>query len=193
MLRTICFALFCLVAMGAMIAIKTAMAPAHLAGAVTHNHATIGNAFGPNTTAKSDRLPLPDIREPAETERNSSVAATTQVDMPSNGLGTGEKAIGETAHKTMETVLRKTEHRRWEDSNAALIAPSPRSRRATSTPEKTNTDTASRKTTSHVFQCRQDAFGSLLRSLDLSPHCGPQPTLTGNSTVPGYPTSQKDF
>jgi hypothetical protein len=142
------FALTCLAVLGAMVTIKVATTPALLAVAATHDQPAIGIVFGPNTAAKSDRLPIPDIRKPTEADPVPPVATTMPVEAPSSSLD-----------------------RRWQDSNAKLVADSPPRRHAKARPEKTNADNDHGKTTSNVFRCRQDAFGNLLRSLDLSPHC----------------------
>ena len=160
--------LFCLAVLGAMITIKVATTPAFLAGAASHQTA-IGIAFGPNTAAKSDRLPIPDIRKPTEADPVPPVATTMPVEAPSSSLETTNKAINETTRKTIDTTPTKIAHRRWQNSNAKLIADSPHRRDAKARPEKTNADSDHGKTTSNVFRCRQDAFGDMLRSLDLSP------------------------
>jgi hypothetical protein len=162
------FALFCLAVLGAMITIKVATTPVLLAVAETHDQTATGIAFGPNTAAKSDRLPIPDIRKPTEADPVPPVATTMPVGAPSSSL----EAINETTRKTIDTTPKKIAHRRWQNSNAKLIADSPPRRHAKARPEKTNADTDHGKTTSNVFRCRQDAFGNMLRSLDLSPHCG---------------------
>jgi hypothetical protein len=151
-----------------MITIKVATTPALLAVAATHQTA-IGIAFGPNTAAKSDRLPIPDIRKPTEADPVPPVATTMPVEAPSSSLETTNKAINETTRKTIDTTPTKIAHRRWQNSNAKLIADSPHRRDAKARPEKTNADSDHGKTTSNVFRCRQDAFGDMLRSLDLSP------------------------
>src|SRR5260370_28031695 len=156
---------------GAMSAMKFATTVAPLAVAATHDQTAIGIAFGPNTAAKSDRLPIPDIRKPTEADPVPAVATTTPVEAPSSSLEATNKAINETTRKTIDTTPKKIAHRRWQDSNAKLIADSPPRRHANVGPEKTNADNDHGKTTSNVFRCRQDAFGNLLRSLDLSPHC----------------------
>jgi hypothetical protein len=171
MRRTMWFALFCLAILGAMIAIKIATTPILLAVAATHDQAATGIAFESNTAAKSDRLPIPDIPKPTEADSFPPVATTMPVEAPSNSVETTNKAINETARKTIDTTLKKIEHRHWQNSNAKLIADSPPRRQAKARPEKTNVDNDQGKATSNVFRCRQDAFGSMLRSLDLSPRC----------------------
>jgi hypothetical protein len=169
MLRTIWFALTCLAALGAVIAIKTAPAP--VAVAVPHDQAATGLGFEPNRAAKSDRLPIPDSRELTETDLAPSVAMATPVEAPSTGPGTTETTIDETTRKTTDATPKKAERRRWQDSNAALIADSPPRRRAAARPGRTNAHTDDGKTTGNVFRCRQDAVGGLLTSLGLSPRC----------------------
>ena len=171
MLRTMWFALSCLAVLGAMITIKVATTPAPLAVAATHDQTAIGIAFGPNTAAKSDRLPIPDIRKPTEADLVPPAATTMPVEAPSSSLETTNKAINETTRKTIDTTPNKIAHRRWQDSNAKLIADSPPRRHPKARSEKANADNDHGKSTSNVFRCRQDAFGNLLRSLDVSPHC----------------------
>jgi hypothetical protein len=171
MLRTMWFALFCLAVLGAMITIKVATTPALLAVAATRDQTAIRIAFGPNAEAKSDRLPIPDIRKPMEADPATRVATTMPVEAPSNSLETTNKTIIETTRKIIDATPKKIAHRPWQNSNAKLIAGSPPRRHAKARPEKTNADSDHAKTTSNVFRCRQDAFGNMLRSLDLSPHC----------------------
>jgi hypothetical protein len=171
MRRTMWFALFCLAVLGAMITIKIATTPALLAVAATHDQTATGIAFGPNTAAKSDRLPIPDVRKPTEADPVPPVATTIPAETPSSTLETTNRPINETSRKTIDTTPKKIAHRRWQNSNAKLIADSPPRRHAKAKPEKTNADNDHGKTTSNVFRCRQDAFGNMLRALDLSPHC----------------------
>jgi hypothetical protein len=166
--RTMWFALFYLGVLGRMITIKIATTPVLLAVAATHDQTAIGIAFGPNTAAKSDRLPLPDIRKPTEADPVPPVATTMPVKAPTNSL---ETTNNETTRKTIDTTPKKIAHRRWQNSNVKLIADSPPRRHARARPEKTNADNDHGKTTRNVFRCRQDAFGTMLRSLDLSPNC----------------------
>jgi hypothetical protein len=170
MLRTMWFALSCLAILGAMIAIKVAT-PAPLAVMATHDPTAIGIAFGPNTAAKSDRLPIADIGKSADADLAPPVAMTMSVEAPSSSLETTNKAINAKPRKTIETTAKKIAHRRWQDSNAELIEDSPPRRHTKARSGKTNADNDHGKTTTNVFRCRQDAFGNLLRSLDLSPRC----------------------
>ncbi len=170
MLRTMWFALSCLAALGAMIAIKVAM-PAPQAVADTHDPNARGVTFELNTAAKSDRLPLIDIGKPADADPVAPVAPTMSAEAPSSSLDTTPSTIDAPARKTIDTTPKKIAHRRWQDANAKLIAESPPRRHTKARPEKTNADNNHGKRTSNVFRCRQDAFGSMLRSLDLSPRC----------------------
>jgi hypothetical protein len=165
------FALSCLAVLGAMIAIKVVM-PAPPAVVAMHDQTEMGIAFGPNTAAKSDRLPLPDIRELVDIDPVAPVATTMSAEAPpSSSLETTDKPIDATTRKTIDTTPKKIAHRRWQDANARLIEDSPPRRHAKARPQKINADNGHGKTTSHVFQCRQDGLGNMLRSLDLSPRC----------------------
>ena len=168
MLRTMWFALSRLAVLGAMVAIKIATTPAHLAAVATHDQTATEMAFGPNAAAKSDRLPLPDIRKPADADPVPQVATTT---MSEETPSSGPDAIDATPRKTIDKPPEKITRRRWQDSNAKLIADTPPRRHTKASPKKTNADNDHGKTTSHVFRCRQDGVGNLLRSMDLSPRC----------------------
>ena len=171
MLRTMWFALSCLAVLGAMIAVKV-VTPAPPAVVATHDQTTAaGIAFGPNTAAKSDRLPLPDIRELVDIDPVAPDATTMSAEAASGDLETTDKTINATARKTIDRTPKKSAHRRWQDANARLIEDSPPRRHAKARPEKINADNGHGKTTSHVFRCRQDGLGNMLRSLDLSPRC----------------------
>lgn len=169
MLRTMWFALSCLVVLGAVIAIKIAATPAPATVAAAHDQTA--EAFGPNSAAKSDRLYIPARVQPMETDPVPSRVTTIPVETPPRPPETNKKAINEPPRKTADTTTKQIAHRRWQDSNAKLIDEPPPRRTAKAKPEKTSADNDQSKTTSHVFQCRKDAFGSLLRSMDLSPHC----------------------
>jgi len=155
MTRTIWFALFCVVGLGAAMAIKTAGPFA--SPAPTADDSNIELTAVPNEATKSDRLPLPSIR--VETEASLPPApATTLAETPA-----------EIPAEVPETIKR-VEKRRWQDANAKIV-PTESSRRHVkrSEPRKSAGTTASNKT--EVWHCRRDAMGSLLRSLDLSPRC----------------------
>ena len=160
MTRTIWFALFCVVGLGAAMAIKTAGPFAN--PAPTADDSNIELTAVPNEATKSDRLPLPSIR--VETEVSSPPATpTTLAETPA-----------EIPAEVPETIKR-VEKRRWQDANAKIV-PTESSRRHVkrSEPRKSAGTTASNAKTgtkTEVWHCRRDAMGSLLRSLDLSPRC----------------------
>ncbi len=170
MLRTMWFALSCLAILGAMVAIKVTTL-ASPAGMAAHDQTAIGGAFELNRAAKSDRLPITDTGKPADADPVSSAATTMSVEAPSSDIEATNEASNATTHKTIDTTTKKIGRRRWQDANAKLIADSPPRRHTKARPEKKNADNDRGKTTRNVFQCRQDAFGGLLRSLDLSPRC----------------------
>jgi hypothetical protein len=154
MTRTIWFALFCVVGLGAAMAVKTAGPLAN--PAPTADHSNIELAAVPNELTKSDRLPLPSIR--VETDV-SSPPATTLAETPAEIPADVPEAI------------KKVENRRWQDANAKIV-PTESSRRHVkrNEPRKSAGTTVSSAKT-EVWHCRRDAMGSLLRSLDLSPRC----------------------
>ena len=149
--------------------IKIATTPSLLSVEATHDQTAVGIAFAPNTDAKSDRLPLPDIRQPTEADPVPPVATTMAVETPSSGPETADRTIDESTRNTLDPSPRKVAHRRWQNSNAKLIADDPR-RHAKVRSEKTNAvNNEHENTARNVFHCRQDALGTMLRSLDLSP------------------------
>jgi len=154
--RTMWIALFCLLTSSASIAIRVAAPPASLFVKAAPDQGKIGMASAPNESAKSDRLELPDIR--AETEITPAAQAVP-VETPST---------------KPETI--KIPGPRWQDANAR-IAPSEPPHRRNITREhiarepKKSADSNATKARAEVWHCRQDAVGSLLRSLDLSPRC----------------------
>jgi hypothetical protein len=153
MTRTIWFTLFCLVGLGAAMAIKTAGPFATPVVAFTADEGSAEPAAMPNELTKTDRLPLPGAR--VETEASLPPATTTPVEIPPD----------------VPEAIRKVEKPRWQDANARIV-PTESSRRHArrNEPRKSAGTTASNAKT-EVWHCRRDAMGSLLRSLDLSPRC----------------------
>jgi hypothetical protein len=159
MTRTIGFALFCVVGLGAATAIKTA---GPFAGPVVASTADKGNfepAAAPNESTKSDRLPL-------FSARVDTVRVETEASLPPAPAMTP----AEIPPAEPETI-KKAESRHWQDANARIV-PTESSRRHAkrSEPRKSAGTTVSSAKT-EVWHCRRDAMGSLLRSLDLSPRC----------------------
>jgi hypothetical protein len=165
---------FCLVSLGAAMAIKAAIPRSSLVAGPSQNQSAPVLSFALNETAKSDMLKLPDA--PTETESIAPTTSTMQAAAPSNDPE---------PTKIEPTKTATIPH--WRDANAK-VAP------ATSSLGKVNLGQANigqanlghakrkrpkkKSTAEHaanprgpVWHCRQDAMGSLLRSLDLSPRC----------------------
>jgi hypothetical protein len=169
MTRTMWFALFCLVGLGAAVAIKAAAPPVALVVEAAQDQSKTEPEPAPNELAKSDRLELPNTR--LETENIVPPAKTMPTETPSAGTET----------------IKKVADRHWQDANAGIVSvASPRRHTkskeskksaATSPPNAAGTSPSNAAGTSpsnaraEVWHCRQDAMGSLLRSLDLSPRC----------------------
>jgi hypothetical protein len=155
MTRTMWIAVFCLVTLGASIAIRMAWPPASVLAETPPYQNKIATGPGPNEAAKSDRLELPSIR--AEAEKTVMTPAAPP-----------EPA--ETLPGRPETIKIPSEH--WQDANAK-IAPSepPPHHRAIAREPKKNVASNPPAAKPEAWHCRQDAMGSLLRSLDLSPRC----------------------
>jgi hypothetical protein len=179
MTRTMWIALFCLVGLGPAIAIKVVTRPVPLAVEAAQNPGGT-DALVPNEAAKSDRLPLPDIRaesempaaqpEPAETSpagpETARIPGRRWQDANAKALSndTGDE---NTSNKEPEPPLRFNRH-----GKAAGIAPSePSHRRAIARKPIESAGNGPAKPETHAWHCRQDATGSLLRALDLSPRC----------------------
>jgi hypothetical protein len=151
MTRTMWFALFCLVTSIASIAIRVATPSASSSVEATSYQRKIEMATGPNESAKSDRLELHDIR--AETEIMPAAQA-----VPLEAPSTEPEAI-------------QIPHRRWQDSNARVAPSEPPHRRTITREPNKSAGSSPPKARAEAWHCRQDAVGSLLRSLDLSPRC----------------------
>jgi hypothetical protein len=149
MTRTMWIAVFCLVTSIASIAIRAATPAASSSVEATAGHSKVEMATVSNESTKSDRLELPDIRAEAAI---TPAAQAAPVETPS----TEPEAI-------------KNPSRRWRDAKDR-IAPSEPPRRRNIT-RKRSAGGNPPKAKAEAWHCRQDAAGSLLRSLDLSPRC----------------------
>jgi len=146
-------ALFCLIGLGPAIAIKVAAPLASLVVEPAQDQSKIEPAAAPNESAKSDRLELPNARAEAE------------IIVPPV-----KPMLAETPSTSPETV-KKVADRPWQDTNARTISVASPRRHAKSKESKKSADTSPSNARAEVWHCRQDAMGSLLRSLDLSPRC----------------------
>jgi hypothetical protein len=153
MFRTMWLALFCLVGLGAVMAIKLAASPATLVAGAARDQRITAPAFALNESAKSDRLELPDAR------------AETGIVVPS------AQPTPAATVPTSPVTISKVAAPHWEDANA-LIAPVTSPHRDTKARQSKKTVGKSPSTErAEAWHCRPDAVGSLLRSLDLSPRC----------------------
>lgn len=156
--RTMWLVVFCLIGLGAAIAIKAATPGLYSIAARSQEQNEPTPAFTLNEAAKSDRLKLPDAG--GETE---AIAPTT-TSMPAEPPSTVTKS-------TKTTTIPH-----WREANAKVVtATSLRhaKRKQAENRAKTKKRPIERAANSpaHVFHCRQDAVGGLLRALDLSPRC----------------------
>jgi hypothetical protein len=177
--QTMWLAVFGLVGLGPVIAIKVAAPPTSLIAEPAPNQSKIEPAFALNESAKSDRLELPRARAetgiivptakptPAETP-SASPETVTPAETPSTGPETVTPM--ETSSPRPETV-KEVADRHWQNANAKLIAVASPRRHPKSKEPKQSADNHSPGERKEVWHCRQDAVGSLLRSLDLSPRC----------------------
>ena len=185
MTRTMWIALFCLVGLGPAIAIKVVTRPASVAAAAAQDQA--GTAPAPNEAAKSDRLPLPDIRAEAELmpaaeppeappdgvesgipgrrwqDANAKAPPNESLPRTGSGIETGE----EKASNKQAGIPSRFDRTR----KAARIVPSEPAHRHTIARPPVETAGNNPPKPREAWHCRQDAMGSVLRSLDLSPRC----------------------
>ena len=163
MSRTIWLALFCLIGLSPAIAIKVAGPPSPLVVEREQHQREIEPAFALNEPAKSDRLKLPNAR--AETEIIVPAANTVPADtMPAHAMP------AETPTTSPETV-KKVAERHWRNANAKLVPDATPRRHTKSKEPKQSAGKVPTNQRAEIWHCRQDAMGSLLRSLDLSPRC----------------------
>ena len=164
MTRTMWIALFCLMGLSPAIAIKIVMRPAAPAVEAAQDQNRTEMALAPNEVAKSDRLPLPDIRAEAEV-----------MPAPPEAVETPREAAVETPatrqDETVKTETVKIPHRRWQDANASVAPSGPRHRGTIDRKTINSAANAPPRPRAEAFHCRQDAVGGILRSLDLSPRC----------------------
>jgi len=153
MSRTMWPVLFCLVGLGPAIAIKVAAPPASLVVEPAQHHSKTEPVFALNEPAKSDRLELPNAR--AETEIIVPAAKTMPTEIPSSSPETIKKVVD----------------RHWQNANAKIISVASPRRHSKSKESKQSAGKYPPNERAEVWHCRQDAVGSLLRSLDLSPRC----------------------
>lgn len=154
---TIWLVAFCLVGSSAAIAVGAAMARFYSTAGHSQEQSEPTPAFALNEAGKSGRLELPDR---GETETVTPVTTSMPAEPPSTDT--------ESAKTTTIPP--------WPDANAKVVAAaSPRQakRKQAENRAKTKRRPIERaaNSPSHVFHCRQDAAGGLLRALDLSPRC----------------------
>ena len=159
MTRTMWIAVFCLVALGASIAIRIVSLPASVLATPRRIKTKSRRGPGPNQVAlKFDPLELPSVHA----EADETVAVPPAPPRP------GRK-LRRTSPRRSKIPSRR---QRWQDANAR-IAPSepPPHRRPIARETKKDTASNPPAAKAEAWHCRQDAMGSLLRSLDLSPRC----------------------
>jgi hypothetical protein len=166
-------ALFCMIGLGPAIAIKVAALAAALVVEPAQDQSKIEPAFAPNELAKADRLERPDT--PAKTEFVVSVTKPMPAESPSTSAETVEKV--NTDHAVVHQApifkggLGRPAEQNWQNANAKISSVESPRRHTKSNELIQSTGKHPPNKTAEVWHCRQDAMGSLLRSLDLSPRC----------------------
>jgi hypothetical protein len=173
MSRTLWLALFCMLGLGPAIAIKLATRPAALVVETAQDQSKIEPAFAPNESAKSDRLELPDT--PAKTEFIVPTTKPMLAESPSTNPETIKKVDIDHAvvHQApvFESGLVRRADRSWRNANAKINPVESPRQHTKSNESKQSVGKYPPNKTAEVWHCRQDAMGSVLRSLDLSPRC----------------------
>ena len=173
MSRTMWLALFCMVGLGPAIAIKVAALPAALVVEPAQDQSKIEPGFTPNELAKADRLELPD--SPAKTEFVVPFTKPMSAESPSTNAETIERVSADHAVVRQTPVFKgglgRPVDRNWQNANAKISSVESPRRHTKSNESMQSTGKHPPNKAAEVWHCRQDAMGSLLRSLDLSPRC----------------------
>jgi hypothetical protein len=152
-------ALFCLIGLGPVIAIKVAAPPASLGVGPVRDQGKTEPAFALDEAAKSNRLELP------------GAAAEAEIVVPPAKTPPAKTMPAAIASTSPETIS-KVADRHWEDANASISRPVASPHRHTKAREvKKSAAKIPSTQRAEAWHCRQDAVGGLLRSLDLSPRC----------------------
>jgi hypothetical protein len=191
MTRTMWIALFCLVGLSPAIAIKVVTRTASLAVEAAQDQYRTELALAPNEAAKTDRLPLHDIRtetkvmpaaqpEPWETPaaepddaakvpgrrwQDANARSLPSESLPRTGSG------ADTSDENTSNNETKPPSRFNRNAKGASVAPTERAHRHTIARRPIESASSNPPKPREVWHCRQDAMGSVLRSLDLSPRC----------------------
>jgi hypothetical protein len=160
MSRTMWLALFCMIGLGPVIAIKL-VAPASLVVEPAQDQTKIEPVIAANESAKGDRLEL------FNTPATAIVAPATKA-MPAESPSTSPDTINPSENPK---PIKKTASGHWRDANATAVSAASPLRHTMSKQSKRSSGQEPPKARAEVWHCRQDALGSLLRSLDLSPRC----------------------
>jgi len=175
------FALSGLAGLGAIVAIKAATTSLQMpVVAPPAQHATVEEGLAPDRAAKSDRLPIPVLHEPAVAAALPQMGAVLPAATPAGAMDelldrpeTPAKPPSVAADEPPRRPAETRPHRhRWQDANARLVETPHQRRHAKAQRPRTEAADEPSKATANAVPCRQDAVGGLLRALDLSPRCG---------------------
>jgi len=170
MSRTVWLALFCLIGLAPAIALKVAAPSASLGGERAPPPSRIEPPFTPNDAEKSDRLELPNAH--AETGIVVPASKLMATETPSSSPEpVSPSPEGPEPVSPSPEPAKKVADRHWQNANASIISVAPHPRHVKSKELKQSASKDPPKERTAVWHCRQDAMGSLLRSLDLSPRC----------------------
>jgi hypothetical protein len=178
--RTVWFALCCLAGLGTLVSIKAIATPSLFAVVANFPDAPRtppgpDESLTPDRAAKSDRLPIADMRPPTNTFTPQTQLATTPVvpvERAPAPLNFPAEPARTNADDARQIAAWTVAHRRWRKANAKLIAAPPQQRLVRKPHPTAEADNTTGKVIVNTLPCRQDAVGGLLRALDLSPRCG---------------------
>ena len=180
--RIVWFALCCLAGFGTLVSIEAIATPSLFAVVANFPDAPRtrpgpDESLTPNRAAKSDRLPIPDMRPPTNTfTPQAQVAMATTPVVPVERAPASPNIPAEPARTNADDARQMAAwtaaHRRWRKANAKLIAAPPQQRLVRKPRPTAEADNRTGKVIVNTLPCRQDAVGGLLRALDLSPRCG---------------------
>ena len=159
MSRTMWLALFCLIGLGPVIAIKVAAPLASLVVGPVRDQGKTEPAFALDEAAKSNRLELPGAAAEAEIIVPS---AKTPSAMTPPAMTPPAKTMPAAIASISPETINKVADRHWEDANASISRPvAPPHRRTKAREVKKSAAKIPSTQRAEAWHCRQDAVGGL--------------------------------
>jgi hypothetical protein len=156
-IRTVWFAVLCLIGVGAMVAIKAGTPPPRQSEGATPVETTIASDSSRDTLTEADKLEIAYVRAPLVEEPVMQVTMATDENPP---------------RLTSSTATPKIANRHWHNPTGKKSASVSPGRSIKIPPPKNGKNDDSGKATGDLRSCRrQEGFAGLLRALNLSPGC----------------------